>query len=99
MCKWSVIRVRSATEQPHYLRVESAVEPIVCAPKPFPWLHSCKWRWDFIRIYSLLNSKKYKQICNYPSCSTNGEIGPKFMLQHDNDPKHTANVIKKLSSW
>ena len=22
-------------------------------------------------------------------------IGPKFILQQDNDPKHTANVIKK----
>ena len=50
---------------------------------------------DFVRINGLLNAEKYRQILiHHATPSGRHLIGPKFILQFDNDPKHTAKVIK-----
>ena len=48
-----------------------------------------------VRINGVLNAEKYRQIhIHHAIPSGRRLIGPKFILQQDNDPKHTANVIK-----
>jgi len=48
-----------------------------------------------VRINGLLNAEKYRQILIHHEISSGRHlIGPIFILQHDNDPKHTAKVIK-----
>lgn len=50
---------------------------------------------DLVRINGVLNAEKYRQILIHHAIPSGRRmIGPKFILQHDNDPKHTANVIK-----
>ncbi|MBN3274473.1 TCB2 transposase, partial [Polyodon spathula] len=50
---------------------------------------------DLVRINGLLNAEKYRQILIHHAIPSGRHlIGPKFILQHDNDPKHTAKVIK-----
>ncbi|MBN3305941.1 BT2A1 protein, partial [Amia calva] len=47
------------------------------------------------RINGLLNAEKYRQILIHHAIPAGRHlIGPKFILLHDNDPKHTATVIK-----
>jgi hypothetical protein len=51
--------------------------------------------WDLVRINGLLNAENYRQILIHHAISSGRHlIGPEFILQHDNDPKHTAKVIK-----
>jgi hypothetical protein len=50
---------------------------------------------DLVRINGLLNTEKYRQIFIHHAIPSGKRlIGPKFNLQHDNNPKHTAKVIK-----
>ncbi|KAK6473362.1 extracellular calcium-sensing receptor-like [Huso huso] len=50
---------------------------------------------DLVRINGLLNAEKYRQILIHHAIPSGRHlIGPKFILQHDNDPRHTAKVIK-----
>ena len=48
-----------------------------------------------VRINGLLDAEKYRQILiHHETPSGKHLIGPKVILQHDKDPKHTAKVIK-----
>ena len=48
-----------------------------------------------VRINGLLNAEKYRQIVIHHEISLGRNlIGPKCILQHDNDPKHTTKFIK-----
>ena len=50
---------------------------------------------DLVRINGILNAEKYRQILIHHAIPSGRRmIGTKFILQQDNDPKHTANVIK-----
>ena len=50
---------------------------------------------DLVRINGVLNAEKYRQILIHHAIPSGRRmIGPKFILQQDNDPKHTAKVIK-----
>lgn len=50
---------------------------------------------DLVRIIVVFNAKKYRQIPNHHAIpSRRCIIGPKYILQQNNDPKHEAKVIK-----
>lgn len=50
---------------------------------------------DLVRINGVLDAEEYSQIVSHHAIpSGKCVIGPKFTLQQDNDPKHTANVIE-----
>ena len=50
---------------------------------------------DLVRINGILNAEKYRQILIHHAIPSGRRMmGTKFILQQDNDPKHTANVIK-----
>ncbi len=50
---------------------------------------------DLIRINSVLNAAKYREILTHHAIPSGRRlIGSKFILQQDNDPKHTTSVIK-----
>ncbi|KAK1800821.1 hypothetical protein P4O66_006005, partial [Electrophorus voltai] len=50
---------------------------------------------DLVRINGVLNAEKYRHILIHHAIQSGRRIiGPKFILQQNNDPKHTASVIK-----
>ena len=50
---------------------------------------------DLVRINGVLNDETYRQILIHHAIPPGRHvIGPKFILQQDNTPKHTANVMK-----
>jgi hypothetical protein len=52
---------------------------------------------DLVRINGLLNAEKYRQILIHHAIPSGRHlIGPKSILQHDNNHKHTAKVIKNF---
>ena len=51
---------------------------------------------NLVRIDGIMTSKRYKQTLIYHAVPSGHRlIGENFILQHDNDPKHTANMIKR----
>lgn len=56
---------------------------------------SAKGVGDSVRINGLLIAEKYRQTLSHRAIPTGRHlIGPKFILQHDNDSKNTAKFIK-----
>ena len=50
---------------------------------------------DLVRIEGTINADKYKQILIYHGIPSGRRIiGNNYVLQHNNDPKHTATIIK-----
>ena len=51
---------------------------------------------DLVRIHGTIDAEKYRQILIHHAVPSGTRlIGPKFIFQHDNDPKHTANKVNQ----
>ena len=66
---------------------------LVIPPSLIPWNTGHTVLWKSFRHFRCLDF--------YPTPSPSGRplIGPRFTLQLDNNPKHTARVIKNFTEW
>ena len=54
---------------------------------------------DLVRIDGIMNAEKYRQILIHHAIPSGRRlIDPRFTFQQDNDPKHTANKVKRYLS-
>ena len=50
---------------------------------------------DLVKIEGIMNAEKYRQLLIHHAVPSGKRlIGNGFIFQHDNDPKHTSNVVK-----
>ena len=51
---------------------------------------------DLVRVDGIMTAQRYKQILIHHAVPSGRRlIGENFIFQHDNDPKHTADIIKR----
>ena len=49
---------------------------------------------DLVRVDGIMTAERYKQILIHHAVPSGRRlIGENFIFQHDNDPKHTTNII------
>ena len=52
---------------------------------------------DLFKIDEIMNAENHRQILMYHAVPSGWRlVGPIFIFQHDNDPKHTAKKVKTI---